>query len=289
MGAQIVRIDRRFLLGAGGALALAPFFPAIAADTKVAPQTVDLAVSATRTTSMMVWKPAAVRGVALFSTGHGSAPEKYGQLAHLLTANGFAVLAPLHVDSLRHPDRAKFGMMNGFFERLADLRAASTYADAQFPGVPTIAVGHSFGSLIGLCLGGALPYLGKLRNPAVKAVLCFSTPGKIPNLVQPTAYTTLDVPTLLVTGTKDVVPSWATDPADHLYPIESAPAGDKYALVVADADHALVQQDAAFARVAPAATSFIRGYGLGDAAARRRLKAFRPAAGDRFIDREQAA
>ena len=284
-----MRIDRRFLLGAGGALALAPFFPAIAADTKVAAQTVDLAVSPTRSTSMMVWKPATVRGVALFSTGHGSAPENYGQLADLLTANGFAVLAPLHVDSRRHPDRAKFGMMNGFFERFADLRAASAYADTQFPGVPTIAVGHSFGSLIALCLGGALPYIGKLRNPAVKAVLCFSTPGKIPNLVQPTAYATLDVPTLLVTGTKDVVPGWATDPADHLYPIESAPAGDKFALVVTGADHDLVEQETPFARAASAVTHFVRGYGLGDAAARRRLKAFRAAAGDRFIDREQAA
>ena len=284
-----MRIDRRFLLGAGGALALAPFFPAIAADTKVVAQTVDLAVSATRTTTMAIWRPAVVRGVALFSTGHGSAPEKYGQLADLLTANGFAVLAPLHVDSRRHPDRAKFGMMNGFFERFADLRAASAYADTQFPGVPTIAVGHSFGSLIALCLGGALPYIGKLRNPAVKAVLCFLTPGKIPNLVQPTAYATLDVPTLLVTGTKDVVPGWATDPADHLYPIESAPAGDKFALVVTGADHDLVEQEATFARAAPAVTHFVRGYGLGDVAARRRLKAFRAAAGDRFIDREQAA
>ncbi|WP_404367332.1 hypothetical protein AB5I39_12595 [Sphingomonas sp. MMS24-J45] len=286
-----VLLDRRALLIGGGLLGLtaaAPGFALAARGTPVT-ETIDLTVSATRSTKMTIWRPTVVRGVALFSTGHGSWPERYERLAALLVANGFAVLAPLHVDSMQYPDRAKFGMMNGFLERFADLRATSGYADGHFAGLPIIAVGHSFGSLVSMCLGGALPYMGKLRNPAVKAVLCFSSPGKIPNLVQPTAYAGLAVPTMLVTGTKDLVTGWVTDPADHLFPIESAPAGDKFGLVIGDGDHGLVANAAAFARAEPAVTQFVRGYGLNQAAARRRLKAFRAADGDRFIDREQAA
>jgi hypothetical protein len=75
---------------------------------------------------------------------------------------------------------------------------------------------------------------------AVKAVLASRRRGKIPGLIQPSAYQALAVPTMIVTGTADLVPGLVTDPADHLFPIESAPAGGKYALVVDASDHKLV-------------------------------------------------
>lgn len=288
MGAQIVRIDRRFLLGAGGALALAPFFPAIAAETKVAPETVDLAVSATRSTKLTVWRPAKPKGVVLFSTGHGSWPERYALLVDLLTASGFAVFAPLHVDSMHYPDRAKFSPQAGFSERLADMKATSGYANAALPGLPVIAVGHSFGTLIALCLGGSLGYFGNFRNPAVKAVLGFSTPGKIPGLVQPSAYATLAVPTFVITGTKDVVPTFAENPADHLFPIESSPVGGKFAIVLNGADHGLVADSAQLARVQAPVKDFLAGYAFDRNSGKNALARYKAAGGDTFIVRNTA-
>ena len=120
-------------------------------------------------------------------------------------------------------------------------------------------------------------------------LIAFSSPGKIPGLIQPSAYASLVVPALIVTGTKDLVPGFVTDPTDHLFPIESAPAGAKYGLVVADGEHKLVDDAVGFARAAPAVSAFVEAYGLDDAAARTRLKAFKAAPGDRFIVRETAS
>lgn len=283
-------INRRGLLAGtlmlAAATALPP--PAFAAGRAPAFETVDLQVSATRATRLMIWRPRHVRGVALLSTGQGSWPERYAPLlVQLLVAHGLAVLAPVHVDSMHYADREKFGPQAGFFERIADLRATSKQAAALFPGKPVIAVGHSYGSLMALGLGGALSYIN-MRDPLVKAALCFSSPGKIPQLIQPKAYATLAVPTMLITGTADTVPEFVVDPANHLFPIESAPPGARFAFVVAGADHRLVADPASFAHVRKLVSDFLEAYAFDDAAARSRLARFRPAAGDRFIDRERA-
>ena len=282
-------LSRRQLVATGAtlalttALALAP--PAFAADS-TATEIVDLAVPG-RSSKMSVWRPAAIRGVVLFSTGFGSWPERYARLIDLLTAQGFAVLAPLHVDSTHNPDRAKFDERQIFLERLADLRAASAHAAAHFPGKPVVAAGHSFGSLMSLCLGGALAYLMPLRNPAVKAVLAFSTAGKVPGLIRPTAYSSMAVPLMLVTGSRDVVEGFVTDPADHLFPAETDPAGS-FALVVDGGDHSLVEGPL-FAHVAPAASLFLRGFGLDEARSRTALTQWRPTPPDRFVVRKPSA
>lgn len=282
-------IDRRSLIGAAGALALLPWLPAMAAEPRIVPVTVDLAVSPTRSTRLVAWRPARPTGVVLFSTGHGSWPERYTLLINLLTAAGFAVFAPVHVDSMHYPEREKFTMQASFPERLADMKAMSAYARGALPGLPMIAAGHSFGTLIALCLGGALGNIGPFRDPAVKAVLGFSTPGKIPGLIQPTAYASLAVPTLIVTGDKDVVPVFVTDPADHLFPIRSSPPANKFGLVVAGADHQLVAEATPFARAAVPVRDFIAGYGLGLAKSRTALVRYKAKGGDTFIVAESAA
>ena len=247
-----------------------------------------LPVSASRTTDMTVWAPQRVRGVALLSTGHGSWPERYGTIAEMLALNGFATLAPMHVDSVRHPDRAKFTMQASFGERIADLNAAVATAAKTYPGLPIVAVGHSFGTLSALCLAGGLSYLGPFRNPAVTVVLGFSTPGRIPGLIQPTAYTTVQTPVMIVTGTADTVPGFVTDPADHLLAAGTAPT-PAYALVLDGGGHELIAgTDASYARAALPARHFLAAYGLRDAAARKQLAAYKAARGDRFTFRNAA-
>ena len=263
---------------------------ALAAQTSVVTTDMPFQVG-TRATRLFVTrvergKP---KGVALFSTGWGAAPDGYARLQAVLAMEGFVVLAPVHVDSPAYPDKtATFDRRQVFMERIADMRAASAHAARAFPGLPVIAEGHSFGSLISLCEGGALANLAPFRNPAVKAVLAFSSAGKIPGLIGPESYKALDLPVMLVTGTTDTVDLFVADPSDHLYPIETSPAGAKYALVLGGGDHSVAHgKVAAFDRAIPAVRLVVEAYGLGDAGAARRLAAWHAADGDRFIVRER--
>ncbi|WP_044334092.1 alpha/beta hydrolase family protein [Sphingomonas hengshuiensis] len=283
-------LTRRALLQGAvalGGLALLP--PGLLHAQTAGPETIDLAVSSARSTTLTLWRPAgSPRGVLLFSTGHGSWPERYAAMVQALVADGYAVLAPLHVDSTRHPDRAKFDSRQGFFERIADMRATSAHAAKTFPDLPVAAMGHSYGALIALGMGGALANLLPMRDARVGAVLAFSSPGAIPGLVRPGAYAALAVPTMLITGTRDLVEGFVTDPADHLQPIEQSPAGDKYALVIAGGEHGLVYAAGTpgFARARVAAGDFLAAYVPANPAARARLAEMRVAPGDRFIVRE---
>ncbi len=277
-------IDRRGFLVAAGSFAIGAAAPALGRGSQT--ETVELVVSDKRRTTMLIARPSRVRGVALFSTGQSSWPEYYAPvLIELLTSRGFAVLAPLHVDSARSPDHAKFSAQSAFFERIAELRATSAQAASRFPGKPLIAVGHSYGALFALGLGGALDFI-KMRDPKVLAALCFSTPGKIPGLIGPDAYATLTIPTLMITGTKDIIPGFATDPAVHLLPIETAPIGDRFAINVANGDHMLVTDRAVMARVRSPIVDFVDGFGLGKEEARARVRRTKPLPGDRWIVRE---
>jgi predicted dienelactone hydrolase len=290
MGPQV--IDRRTLIATGLAATLLPTWAG--ADIPSAPpvpRTVKLPVSPTRATDMTVWEPTGTdrtTGVALLSTGHGSWPERYAALAGVLALCGYVTLAPMHVDSVRYPERAKFSMQASFGERIADMAAASAYAAKAYPGLPVIAVGHSFGTLTALCRAGALGYLGNFRDPTVKAVLGFSSPGRVPGLVQPTAYAGVTVPLMLITGTADVVPGFVTDPADHLLPVETV-KGPAYGLVIKGADHEFVgRNDPGIWSQRPLVGDFAAAHALGDAAARTRLARWKPAAGDRYIVRNAA-
>lgn len=290
MGAQVTvsvkALSRRDLVRAGAAaagLSLGSAGTAWARTEASTATTVELTVRS-RTTRLHQWLPAKPRGVALLSHGHGSWPERYQQLAGSLNADGFAVVAPVHVDSVHHPERERFTLQQSFPERLADMAAASALGARRFPGLPVIAVGHSFGTLTSLCLAGALGGKGSFRDPAVRAVLGFSTPGRIPGLIGADAYAGVATPVMIVTGTADLVPGFVSDPADHLFPAETIPT-DSYALVVRGADHGLVASDA-FPRAAPPAGLFVRAYGLGDRTALAKLARWRAAPGDRFTVRK---
>lgn len=234
-----------------------------------------LRVSPQRETVLTSWVPEKPRGVVLLSTGHGSWPEKYDAIASAWKAAGFAVIAPLHVDSIRYPERDKFTAQASFGERIADLKAASGYAAATWPALPVIAAGHCFGTLSALCLGGGLSYVGNFRDPKVKAVIGFSSPGRVPGLVQPQAYASDDLPILLITGDRDVVPGIVTNWQDHLMPIQTSPAGDKLAITYAGAGHDLIgaPADPNFAPAVAATIRFLQAYALDDEPAKAWLRA----------------
>lgn len=254
---------------------LAAFFALVCTTPLIAAPSAQITLQVTpqRSTKLVTWVPQTVKGVVLFSTGHGSWPEKYDAIASAWEAAGFAVIAPVHVDSLHYPEREKFTREASFGERIADLSAASAYAARTWPGKPVIAAGHSFGTLTALCLGGGLSSMGNFRDPTVKAVLGFSSPGHIPGLIGPDAYAAEALPIMLITGDKDTVPGLVSDWHDHLFPVQSSPAGDKFAVVYPGAQHELIGHPDSPSYAPAAATSirFLQAYGLGDASAKAAL------------------
>ncbi|PZQ55639.1 MAG: alpha/beta hydrolase [Phenylobacterium zucineum] len=276
--------SRRFILAGAMALAAAP---AMAAKAKVTTETVEVQATPTRKSTLTVRTPARKPiGVILFSHGHGGWPDYYTALFEMFAAEGFAVVAPLHVDSHRHPDKDKYTLQTSLFERLPDARAASAYAAQRWPGLPVVASGHSLGTLISLAMAGGVPMF-RLKDPTVKAVLGYSSPGKIPGIVPPTAYAGVATPVLIVTGDKDVVPTFAPDPKDHLFAIETAPAGDKYGLVLAGGVHNLIKGDdpEVQRRAVEAGRTFLRAYIKDDAKAKKVLQAKTDAPPEHWIVR----
>lgn len=279
-----ITLNRRSVLaGAACAVGVGLLPSALVARTGAGATEADVAVDNQRSMRVFAWAPARPRVVALFSHGYGATPERYAVLVDVLRTAGFAVLAPRHVDSMQHPDKAKYPMPATFAPRMADLRALSVEAARRYPGLPVVAVGHSYGTLASLCLGGATTVMGALRDPRVRAVLGFSTPGRIAGLMPAEAYASVAVPLLLVTGTRDVVPGLVPDPADHLLPVTSGRGPDRYALNVRDGDHGLVSDAARMAAIRPLLGTFLHGYGLDDSRARRTMARYRAAAGDSFI------
>ena len=262
-------------LGSVAALpALAQQAPAAAASASAATH-VSLSAPDGRAIDVSVWQAENEQAVILFGHGWGSDPARYHRIIDYWVANGFTVIAPMHTDSMLHPDRATATPQTIFMTRLVDLAVVRGYVKAQHPGRPLVAAGHSFGSLNALMEAGALTVAGPQSDPDVKVVVALSSPGVIPNIVTPTTFASVTTPVLMVTGDADLVPGFVTNPADHRAPFDNSPAGDKMLVTFAGGDHSLIgNADAAdFDLIAKTTTDFIRAHALGDAAAQARLNA----------------
>ena len=277
---MIRSIDRRSLLAGGLAGGAALTFPRAAFAAAAKPSVTELQVSPTRKTRLFAWTPAVARGVLLFSHGHGSWPERYALLADWLTGQGYAVMAPVHVDSMRYPDRDRFTREASFGERIADLAAVAGAAAEGHPGLPLGVVGHSFGTLSALCMAGGLASVASFRVPAVKTVVGFSSPGKVPGLITDASYASVETPVMIVTGTQDIVPGLVTDPADHLLAVTAGKGMPRYGLTLAGGTHELVADPALMAKAEPSVALFLAATMMGDTRADGRLEALRVAAPD---------
>lgn len=260
-------------------LGLSPAAPVLA---QTAPTAVSTAIAAThvplpapdgRTIDVSVWAAGEEQGVILFSHGWGAQPAAYRRIIDYWVAHGFTVIAPMHTDSMQHPQHAEATTQSIFITRLVDLGVVQAYVKASHPGKPLVAAGHSFGALNSLMEGGAITVAGPQTDPDVKAVVALSSPGTIPGVVNPSSFTTVTVPVLMVTGDADTVPGFVTEPRDHRLSFDTSPAGDKMLLTFAGGDHSLIgNADAAdFDLIAATTLDFMRAHALGDAAAQARL------------------
>jgi alpha-beta hydrolase superfamily lysophospholipase len=272
---------RRLALSLVAALVLAPAAPGWAQSAPApapeapafAPAQVQLSAPDGRVIDVSVWEAADERAVVVFSHGYNGSPAAYRRILSEWVGAGFTVVAPLHVDSLRHPRRDEFDGPAAFTTRIVDLAVVRGFVKAAHAGKPIVAAGHSFGSLMSTIAGGAVTIAGPQGDPAVKAVVALSSAGDLQGVVTPDSYAGLAVPTLMITGDEDLVPQYVTDWRSHRSPFDRGPAGGKMLLVFEGGDHSLVRNadEADFDLMVRASTAFMQAHALGDAEALRTL------------------
>tara|TARA_R110002167_G_scaffold7718_3_gene36260 strand:- start:4483 stop:5352 length:870 start_codon:yes stop_codon:yes gene_type:complete len=271
----LTRLALVLALAVTPAVAFAQIAPAGAVAPAFEATHVELPAPDGRTIDLSVWQAADERGVVVFSHGFNGSPAAYRRILSTWVDDGFTVVAPLHVDSLRHPHHDDYDSRAAFSTRIVDLAVTRGFVRATHAGKPIIAAGHSFGSLMSLIEGGAVTVAGPLGDPDVKAIIAFSSAGDLPGVIGPETYAALHTPTLMITGDEDLVPGYVTDWHAHRSPFDRSPAGDKMLLVFAGADHSLVRNADAddFDLIVRTTNDWLEAYGLEDAAARARLEA----------------
>lgn len=233
-----IAVDRRTLIAAGALGAVAMLTPRDSGAHHQAKVLKTTAEDKRGVAATYVPARGQHRGVILFSHGFRSAPKHYARLFRPWSEAGYEIYAPLHIDSVEHPDYEQYPQEASWPTRLHDMRAVAKLAAQNH----FIAAGHSYGAMVALTLGGAVPAappgftVDSMRDTRAQAALSLSPPGIIPGLISPEGYSKLAVPALVQTGDRDsFVPEipWQS----HLIAYDQAPAGDKYSLVLDDVDH----------------------------------------------------
>lgn len=268
--------NRRTLLGGATALAAAALLPSIASATQ--DDATDVTVSNGRVVTYSIWRPATVRAAIVFSHGQGGKPQNYEALTNTYRDAGILIVAPLHMDSLDHPRHPEFDRRAGFGARCEDMIAGFNLLGSMAPNAPKGVSGHSYGALMSLITGGGLPPAVPAPLAPVRAVVAFSSAGRVPGLVNEQSYAGLNAPTMMVTGHQDTVEdAGITNWRDHLYPFETSAAGNKIALVYAGGHHNLIGGQQAVGASGPDAmrngADFILAHAAGDAEAAARIAA----------------
>ena len=258
------------LLIMGGCASLPTQAPA---DVVVTEQVMRLPASNARELELRVWSVEKPTAVVVFSAGGGSQPVSYDRMIRALAEEGFTVVAPVHIDALARGDLSGSGGPDSFGARIEDLAIARGYAKATQAGLPLVVMGHSFGSMMSSLAIGASTPAGPQSDPAVKALIAFSSPGMVQGLLTPATYRNLSAPVLMVTGDADVVPGFVTDWRSHRAMYDDSSVPGSALIVVRDADHSLVVKanDPQFDALVDITATFIRAHALNDATARARL------------------
>lgn len=217
-----------------------------AVSVAVAHRDVTVAAPDGRVIPVRVYLPA--RGcrrcaLVIFSHGAFATPGRYDVLLDAWAAHGLVVAAPLHTDSEEHADRARYPDSRA--TRIADWRAVDAamrgrrLKHVSFSG-KVVAAGHSYGALIAEVVGGArmAEERGLQRDWRVPAaVIAISPPGAMPAFVAAQGFAAITRPTLVVTGTTDILPGFVDRWQQHLDSYHGASAGLGYALTFDGMNH----------------------------------------------------
>jgi dienelactone hydrolase len=189
--------------------------------------------------------------VILFSHGANSSHLDYDRLWRRWAQAGYLVIGPNHIDTGPPETQKKIGRSELWRSRLADaalpLRQPGAFeavarAGGGAPQWDAFAVaGHSFGAVVAQALAGA-----NLLDPGdhtpvsalalgVKACLTFSPPGPLAGFIPADAWSSVTIPSLLQTGTADILPGFVDDWHLRLTGFSGPP--DRWTIVAKDVDH----------------------------------------------------
>ncbi|MEP3050998.1 MAG: hypothetical protein ABJP48_07830 [Erythrobacter sp.] len=187
-----------------------------------------------------------------FSHGAFAAPDRYRAMLAPIAAAGFVVIAPMHIDSEDFGNEAAPSQAEVWRTRNLDLALALARPQAVIDELSsreleldperTVALGHSYGALIAHLAAGAQAIEGvgeaaDRRNAAVDVAVGWSPPGPRAGLIEPEGWSSLAVPTLTITGTKDVFPGFVDDWRVHTTSYDNTPSGLGALWVGEDVDH----------------------------------------------------
>ncbi|MEP0392982.1 MAG: hypothetical protein ABJ205_11355 [Erythrobacter sp.] len=190
--------------------------------------------------------------LAVFSHGAFAAPDRYRAMLAPIAAAGFIVVAPMHIDSEDFDDDIPPTQSDIWLTRNADMALAlnppSSITKRLSDGgltidqERTVAIGHSYGALVAQLTAGAKAIesadaLTDRRNLGVSAVVGWSPPGPMPGVITKQGWSSLAVPALTITGTKDVFPGFVDDWRSHTTSYENGPSGLSSLWVGEGVDH----------------------------------------------------
>ena len=221
--------------------------------------------------------------------------EGYAALADHWASHGYVVILPSHPESGRPGSSDPDQQYKSFLEQVADMSSVLDSLDAiqtqveplrrAIDSTSVAAAGHSMGALIATIVSGLTRLESdggrlSLRDDRFDVAVLLSGPGPLP-LTPDDAWDSVTVPTLVTTGTRDHAnrggegATWEW----RLGAFRLTPPGDKFGLVIDQADHFLggmicaeraegpPDRDA-FAIVKSVSTAFLDAYLKQDEAAR---------------------
>jgi len=152
-----------------------------------------------------------------FSHGAFSTYDRYDALLLPLAKKGFHIAAPNHTDSEEHKFRDEYTQAQSLPNRLEDYEIILNHYNPR----EYFAAGHSYGAMIAqISAGATLSGVASENSVDIslrpKAVIAISPPGPIPNYMERQGWQHVERPSLVVTGTTDIVPGMADNWEDHL-------------------------------------------------------------------------
>ena len=196
----------------------------------------------------------------LFSHGLGGSCQGNDYLARHWAARGYAAIFVQHPGSDDGVWKGKSGLQRmralknaanaeNFMARAKDIPAVldqltdwNALAGHRLEGRLDLSkigmAGHSFGAMTTQSVSGMKLRGGRvdLREPRIDAALALSP--NAPRRVDPSqAFGSVEIPWMLMTGTRDVVPIGDADVESRLAVFKALPPGEKYELVLHDAEH----------------------------------------------------
>lgn len=188
----------------------------------------------------------------LFSHGNFASPDRYRHMLNPIAEAGYVVIAPTHLDAeiLRlDPKPAPetiWATRNAEIALIASIpepiRKALDRRDTTINEDRLAVMGHSYGALIAQLAAGAVATdpdgsrTGR-KIAAADALIAWSPPGPIADMIDAEGWSHIDLPSLTLTGTADILPGFIDDWELHKVSHEATLKGQRWLWVGEDVNH----------------------------------------------------